>query len=280
MRRFTACILVIGLLIPNFSCAIREPNLVGRKSTRFFPESFLIAQAQAAYAGEKKRNPASKNAQHNRIVQRVGDRLITIAQRDYPQNCRGFKWEVKLFDRPKTVNAYCMPGGKIAFYTGILPICKTEAGVAAVMGHEISHALLNHGNERISRQLGVTGLMIGALYGLNRTKTDDRTRQIIMAGLGLGSQVGLMLPFGRKQESESDRLGLFILAKAGYDPSEAPEIWVRMGKKSKGQQPFEFLSTHPSHGSRIADLTALQPQAQELYHASKTKYKKGDMLRF
>jgi predicted Zn-dependent protease len=187
---------------------------------------------------------------------------------------------VNLFEQPKTVNAYCMPGGKIAFYTGIMPICLNEAGVAAVMGHEISHALLRHGSERVTRSLGVNALVIGATLGIGGSKMQEKNKKAVMAAIGLGSQVGLILPFSRNHESEADRMGLELMAKAGYEPAEAPEIWVRMSKKSGGQAPPEFLSTHPSNQTRIAELTALQPGAQAHYRKSPNKYGKGQTMRF
>ena len=279
LRKTIFILLLIPLVFTPASCS-RGPNLLGRKTMHLFPPGYLQQQAGAAYQQEKKSNPRSKNAEHERIVKRVGERLIAVAKRDYAQTCEGFEWEVNLFDKPKTVNAYCMPGGKIAFYTGILPICKNEAGIAAVMGHEVVHALLRHGSERITRQLGVSAIVTGAALGIGSSKMKDRNKQILMAGLGLGSQVGLILPFSRKHERESDHLGVILMAKAGYDPSEAPEIWVRMADKSGGQAPPEFMSTHPSHGRRIADLTAMQPEAQDWYSQAKVKYGKGAVLRF
>lgn len=277
--RFFLLLLLLPFLPSNLSCT-REPNLLGRKTTRLLPDKFLNAQAGAAYEGEKKNNPRGSNPAHERIVKRVGDRLIAIAEQKYPQACGGFEWEVNLFDKPGIVNAYCMPGGKIAFYTGILPVCKNEAGVAAVMGHEISHALLKHGNERITRQLGVQAILIGAAIGFGSSEMDKDTKRIILAGLGLGSTVGLILPFSRKHEGESDRLGLFLTAEAGYDPSEAPELWIRMSDMSKGPQPPEFFSTHPSHEKRIANLTELQPDALDLYNQAAVKYGKGESVSF
>jgi predicted Zn-dependent protease len=262
LRNLLCGIILAGLAVAPASCS-RETNVLGRKGTHILSAEYLNSQAAAAYEGEKKNHKQCANPQHDRVVKRVAQRLIAVAERDYGDYCEGFEWEVNCFEEPKTVNAYAMPGGKIAVYTGILPVCRNEAGVAAVMGHEVSHALLRHGSERISRQLGVSAGMIAVAVGLGQSKMSDRNQQIILAGLGLGSQVGLVLPFSRKHEAESDRLGLMMMAKAGYDPSEAPEIWVRMSEQPGGQPP-EFLSTHPSHGSRTAELTALQPEAQEV----------------
>ncbi|MBI2194739.1 MAG: M48 family metallopeptidase [Planctomycetes bacterium] len=277
-RRFAALLILVAACGSVVSCA-REENLLGRKATRLIPEKYLNGQAATAYEQEKKSHPQSPNAGHQQIVKRVGDRLIDVAERDYPQACLGFEWEVNLFDKADIVNAYCMPGGKIAFYTGILPVCKNEAGVAAVMGHEISHALLKHGNERITRQLGVQAILIGAAIGVGSSDMDRDRQRIILAGLGLGSTVGLILPFSRSHEGEADRLGLFLMAKGGYDPSEAPDLWIRMTQISKGKQPPEFFSTHPSHEKRIARLTELQPEALELYKKAAVKHGKGEDFR-
>jgi len=276
LHKVLCVVLLVSFVVTPTSCS-RPTNLLGRKTTHLLPPGYLQKQAASAYEQQKKKFPQCKNAQNDQTVKRVAKRLIEIAEKDYPQHCEGFEWEVNCFEAPEVVNAYAMPGGKIGFYTGILPICKNEAGVAAVMGHEVSHALLRHGSERVTRNLVVSGGVLGLALGLGQSKMTDRNKQIVLAGIGLGSQVGLLLPFSRKHESEADKLGLFILAKAGYDPSEAPEIWVRMSEKSKGQPP-EFLSTHPSHGRRIADLTALQPEGQALYKKAPRQYGKGKAL--
>ncbi|MDA0838792.1 MAG: M48 family metallopeptidase [Planctomycetota bacterium] len=279
LPKFLIVFLLVPLSISITGCQ-RTENPLGRKTTHVFSPSYLHKQADAAYADEKKKNPQSANVVQQALVQRVGQRLIAIAKRDYPQHCQGFNWEVNLFEKPKIVNAYCMPGGKIAFYTGILPICRNEAGVAAVMGHEICHALLRHGSERVTRSMVVNALVIGAAIGLGSSKMQENNRKAVMAAIGLGSQVGLILPFSRNHESEADRMGLELMAKAGYEPAEAPEIWVRMSKQSGGQAPPEFLSTHPSNQSRIAELTSLQPGAQAHYKVAPNKYGKGEDMRF
>jgi predicted Zn-dependent protease len=169
-----------------------------------------------------------------------------------------FKWEFNLIQDDKTVNAWCMPGGKVAFYTAILPICKDETGVAIVMGHEVAHAIANHGKERMSQGMLANGLLgtLGAAAGQNPTLT----QQILLQSIGMGANVGL-LKFSRENESEADHIGLIFMAMAGYDPNEAPKFWERMSSLSGGQQPPEFLSTHPSHETRIKDLEGWIPEA-------------------
>jgi predicted Zn-dependent protease len=155
-----------------------------------------------------------------------------------------------------------MPGGKVAFYTGIMPICKDENGVAVVMGHEIAHAIANHGRERMSTGLVANGLLgtVSGAMGQNPTLT----QQVFMQAMGMGTQIG-MLRFSRQHESEADRIGLIFMSMAGYDPNEAPKFWQRMSTMSGGQQPPEWLSTHPSHNTRIKELNDAIPEAMKYY---------------
>jgi predicted Zn-dependent protease len=174
-----------------------------------------------------------------------------------------FDWEFRVVDS-KEVNAFCLPGGKIVVYTGILPVCETEAGLATVLGHEIGHALAHHGAERIAQQQMVQIAQIATAVSLS--DVDDDKRMMILAALGVGAQVGL-LHYSREHESEADHIGLLLMSQAGYDPKEAVTFWERMAKQSHGHGP-SFLSTHPSHETRIRDLRAWQDEAQELYARS------------
>lgn len=180
------------------------------------------------------------------------------------QQLSGFNWEFNLIDQD-IANAWCMPGGKVAFYTGIMPICQDETGIAVVMGHEVAHAIANHGRERMSQsmvaEMGLSS--IGAAMGENPTLTKD----IFMQSMGIGTQLG-MLRFSRQHESEADKIGLIFMAMAGYDPAAAPEFWIRMKSMSGGEAPPEWLSTHPSNETRISDLKAAIPEAMKYYEKS------------
>ena len=192
----------------------------------------------------------------NRAVQEVGQRLAAVANRP------DFQWNFVVIDDRK-VNAFCLPGGKVAVYTGILPVAQDQAGLAVVLGHEIAHAVARHGAERMSQgklaQLGGTALAIGL--------GESASSSAILAAYGLGTQYGVLLPYGRTQESEADHIGLLLMAQAGYDPRVAIDFWERMEHTSRGGPP-EFLSTHPSHGTRITQLRAWIPEAMRLYAAT------------
>jgi len=190
------------------------------------------------------------------MVERIGHRIASVA--DQPD----FKWEFKLIDDPKTANAFCLPGGHVAVYTGILTITKDENGLAVVMSHEIAHAIAHHGAERMSQgtlmNLGTQALQVGM------ENKDPQTQQYVMSALGLGVNVGVVLPFSRGQEAEADHIGLILMAKAGYDPRSAVPFWERM-KASGGQNPPEFLSTHPSDETRIQKIREELPEALQYY---------------
>jgi len=199
-------------------------------------------------------------------VKRVAARIIEAAKRSkYAEMAKQFQWEVTVIKDDKTMNAFALPGGKIAVYTGIFPVAKTEAGLAAVLGHEVTHALARHGAERMSQgeltnaALQVVGAAAGA-SGMNPTLS-----QGAMAALGAGAQVGVLLPFSRSHESEADYIGILLAADAGYDPRESVHLWERMEQLSGEGGPSEFLSTHPGHETRIAQLKKWMPEAMGIY---------------
>ena len=198
-------------------------------------------------------------------VKRVAARIIEAAKNSkYAEAARQFDWEVSVIKDDKTLNAFALPGGKIAVYTGIFPVAKNEAGLAAIMGHEVVHALARHGAERMSQgQLAQVGLTIADVL-IGSSAGNPVSAQLMMAALGLGVNVGVMLPFSRSHESEADYVGLLLAAQAGYDPHEAGHVWERMGQLSKGQPP-EFLSTHPGHDTRIQQLQEWMPEAVNYY---------------
>lgn len=199
-------------------------------------------------------------------VKRVAARIVEAAKRSkYSEMAKQFQWEVTVIKDDKTANAFALPGGKMAVYTGIFPVAKTEAGLAAVMGHEVVHALARHGAERMSQgQVANVGLqVVGAAIGMSGG--NPMLGQAAMAALGLGAQVGVLLPFSRKHESEADYVGILLAADAGYDPRESVALWERMAQLSAGGGPAEFLSTHPSHDTRIDQLKEWMPEALAIY---------------
>src|SRR5690606_15652199 len=208
-----------------------------------------------------------KNTEEARMVERVGVKIKNAVERYMAQNnlsdqLNGFAWEFTLMN-DETVNAWCMPGGKVAFYTGIMPICRDEAGVAVVMGHEVAHAIANHGGERMSQ--GLVQQLGGVALTVALQEQPQLTQQLALTAFGAGSTIGYILPHSRQQESEADEIGLIFMAMAGYNPQEAPEFWKRMEAKSGGSGTPEFLSTHPAPSSRIKELERLIPEAMKYY---------------
>jgi predicted Zn-dependent protease len=171
--------------------------------------------------------------------------------------------------RSAQVNAFCLPGGKIVVYTGIIPVAKTDAGLATVMGHEMAHATSRHGSERLFQQKATQTIMTGVQFSLGDMSYEQQ--RAVMGAIGAGAKYGILMPFGRDHESEADAIGLTYMARAGYDPREAVTFWERMGQASGRGAPPEFLSTHPSHGTRIAQLKALMPKAMEEYQKSSAR---------
>ena len=227
------------------------------------PNSQLFPTAFAQYDEFLTENKVIKGTKDAEMVKRVGQKIAVAAERwldanGYQGYLKDYKWEYNLVD-DKTVNAWCMPGGKIVVYTGILPISKDEAGLAAIMGHEVSHALANHGQQRMS-----AGMVqqLGAVAG-NVVIKDQATLNIFNQAYGIGSEVGLMLPFSRSHETEADEIGLYLMAIAGYEPMEAANLWRRMSAQSGGQAPPEFLSTHPANETRIRNIEAHAAKAKE-----------------
>ncbi|MCI0751525.1 MAG: M48 family metallopeptidase [Flammeovirgaceae bacterium] len=263
MFRRVILFFIAGILV--FGCA--KVAVTGRSQLSLVSNSEIIPMAAQQYQEVLKKGPISTDQEQTALVKRVGGRIQKaveqyMAQQGASSQLEGFAWEFNLIDDPKTVNAWCMPGGKVAFYTAIMPICKDENGVAVVMGHEVAHAIANHGRERMSQgllqQFGLSTL--GAAMGQN----PSMTQALFAQAVGYGSQLG-MLSFSRKHESEADKIGLIFMAMAGYDPNEAPKFWERMSAGSGGQKPPEWLSTHPSDETRISDLQAAMPEAMKYY---------------
>jgi predicted Zn-dependent protease len=241
--------------------------LTGRSQLSLIPASTMLSMSYEQYGEFLKTNPLSRDSAGARLVRRVGERIRTAVERyavekGFTGRLEGYRWEFNLV-ASDDVNAWCMPGGKVVVYEGILPVTQTETGLAVVMGHEIAHAVAEHGGERMSQnlltQLGGVGLSVAL------EKEPQQTQDLWLAAFGAGAQVGILLPFSRTHESEADRLGLIFMALAGYDPQEAVSFWSRMAAGKKGSAPTEFLSTHPSDQTRIEDLRKLMPEAMSYY---------------
>ena len=253
-------LLALTLFLAVAAC--KTNPFTGKKTLNFYPNSQIFPMAFAQYDQFLNENKVVEGTKEAKMIKTVGQRISTAAERwldanGYPGYLKDYKWEYNLV-KDETVNAWCMPGGKIVFYTGILPICQDETGIAVVMGHEVAHALADHGAQRMS-----AGMLqqLGAVAG-NVAIKDPQKRNIFNQAYGVGSAVGVMLPFSRSHETEADRIGLQIMAIAGYDPAEAAELWKRMKAQAK-QAPPEFLSTHPSTDTRIKNLTAWAPLAKQ-----------------
>lgn len=239
--------------------------VTGRKSLNVLPESEMRGMAKQEYQSLLGSTNVVQNSQNAEMVQRVGERM-QVAVSKYLQSIgkqdliNGYQWEFNLVN-DNQVNAWCMPGGKVVFYSGIMPYCQDEAGVAVVMGHEIAHAVARHGNERMSQQL--TAQLGTAVLSEAMSEKPEQTRQLFNTAVGAGSQLGL-LAYSRKHESEADEMGLYFMAYAGYDPNAAVAFWQRMAAAG-GQKPPEFLSTHPSNSRRIRDIQNTIPKAMQYY---------------
>jgi predicted Zn-dependent protease len=224
------------------------------------PEGEEMQLGLTSYQQALSQAKLSTDAQATAMVRRVGERLAKAA--DKPD----YKWEFNLIDDPKTVNAWCLPGGKVAVYSGILPVTRDENGLAVVLGHEISHALARHGGERMSQ--GMVAQLGGAALSVALANKPAETQALAAQAYGAGAQVGVLLPFSRKQESEADHIGLILMAKAGYDPANAVPFWERMEALNKGGSGGglqKYLSTHPPDAQRIADIKKELPEAESYY---------------
>lgn len=262
-------VLVVSLVAMALGMASCETNpYTGRNQllmTSLAEEANLGSQAYSQVKSDPKVR-LSQDPREIEPVKRVTARIIEAAKRSkYADVAKQFQWEVTVIKEDKTANAFALPGGKIAVYTGIFPIAKTEAGLAAVMGHEVVHALARHGAERMSQNTMTQVGLQAANIALGVSGTNPMLGQAAMAALGAGAQVGVLLPFSRKHESEADYIGILLAADAGYNPQESVHLWERMEQMSGGGGPSEFLSTHPGHETRIQQLKQWMPEAMALY---------------
>lgn len=243
---------VAGLL---FGAACATVPYTNRHQLNLVSDSQEKELGEQAYTEVLKKTPLSTNKEWQARVKEVGRRIQAAA------NKPDYKWEFNVL-QGKDVNAFCLPGGKVAFWEGIMPVCETDEGIAVVMGHEIAHALAHHGAERMSQGMGVQ--IVGELLAVGMGKADPAVRDGALKAFGVGTQVGVMLPFSRAHESEADHIGLILMAKAGYDPHTAVSFWQKM-EKMGGQKPPEFLSTHPADATRVAQIQAWMDEAMKEY---------------
>lgn len=250
------------LLLSLFIISCSTVPITGRQRINIVSDSQILPASFAQYDGFLKENKLSSNAKMTNEIKDIGMNISKAVDRFMRANgmtaeADSYRWEFNLVD-DANVNAWCLPGGKVVFYTGILPICANTDGIAAVMGHEVAHAFAKHGQERMTtaygQQLGGIAVAVGT------ANKDPQTQMMWNTLYGVGSQVG-MLAYSRTHETEADKLGMVFMIMAGYKPEEAIQVWVRMKEKSGGNAPPEFLSTHPSNDTRIANLKAYLPTA-------------------
>ena len=279
MKRFFVAFSMAAILI----VACTRVPITGRKQLMLMDSKELLPMSFTSYKSVLDTSRVLNSGANTEMVKRAGQRIKKSVEdyliaNNYSQVLDGFQWEFNVIEN-KAVNAWCMPGGKVVFYTGILPFCQTETGVAVVMGHEVSHAIASHGGERMSQGMLANGLLQAGQIGLGIAMANKpaETQNMYMGLFGvaapLAANVGYILPNSRNQESEADRLGLTFMAMAGYNPREATVFWQRMAQAGGGQKPPQWLSTHPADETRIAQLNKLMPEAVKLYEKALTKRK-------
>ncbi len=255
-RRYAVVALLLLVLAPS---GCETVPYTGRRQVQFVSPNEEAQMGVQAFQQIVGKATLSTDTQVNALVQRVGSRIAAVTELPY-------QWEFRVIQDDKQANAFALPGGKVAVYTGMLSVTRDEPGLAAVLGHEIAHVLARHGGERLSQQMGVqtvTQLLAGM------ASSNPATVQLVAAALGAGAQVGVLLPWGRAQESEADHVGLILMAKAGYDPRAALDLWKRMAEAAKGQRPPEFLSTHPAEATRIQQIEGWLPEALTHYRPAR-----------
>lgn len=248
-----------------FSCA--TVPITERRAIHLVSDEEMTALSFQEYSKVIQQSKLSHNSTEVQMVKNVGGRIARatedfLKEKGMTEDVRNYKWEFNLIDDPKTVNAWCMPGGKVVVYTGILPVTKDETGLAVVMGHEIAHAVAKHGNERMSQ--GLLAQLGGVALSVALSTQPAATSNLFLSAYGIGTQVGVLLPYSRVQEAEADKIGLVLMARAGYDPRKAVPFWKRMNEKG-GSRPPEFLSTHPAPETRIGEIEAFLPEAMKYY---------------
>jgi len=264
-------IFTVFLALPLLFASCSTVPITGRRQLDVIPDNQMLAMSFQQYNQFMESHELSQDREKTEMVRRVGNRIREGVERYLSRNgmegrLKDYRWEFNLV-KSEEVNAWAMPGGKVVIYTGLLPVARNETGLAVVMGHEIAHAVAKHGDERLSQVL-ITQMGGMALSEALR-EAPEETRQLWLAVYGVGTQVGVLLPYSRTHESEADHLGLIFMAMAGYNPGEAVAFWERMLEKSGGQAPPEFLSTHPAGETRIRNMKDLMPEAMKYYNRNK-----------
>jgi predicted Zn-dependent protease len=259
----------LGLAVLLVCLGCRSTPGTGRKQLLLVPESHEVSLGATAFEETLAESPPSTHAPWVEMVQRVGNRIAAVAGRP------DYEWDFRVVASAQQ-NAFCLPGGKVVVYEGILPLCVNEAGLAVVMSHEIAHALARHGGERMSQGYVVNG--VGTLISYVTQDRAEATRERLLQAYGVASKYGYILPYSRKHESEADRIGLVLMARAGYDPREAPRFWQRFAAAQQGASVPEFFSTHPADQRRAETLQALLAEAVPLYEAAPEKFGLGGQL--
>jgi predicted Zn-dependent protease len=257
----------LSALCMVFFLSCQTVPITGREQLSLVSSEEIRTMSLDAYRDFLSKHEVIRGTPEAEQVKRVGRRIETAVERYFTDRnmssrLRGYEWEFNLIKDPNE-NAWAMPGGKVAVYTGILPITQGDEGLAVVMGHEIAHVVANHGSERMSQAL--LAQMGGAALGVALSNQPEQTQNLFAAAFGLGAQVGFLLPYSRIQESEADHLGLIFMAMAGYDPHEAVDFWQRMAAQKEGGSTPEFLSTHPTSAKRIQNIRNLIPDAMKYY---------------
>ena len=256
-------LMLCAFMLNTIGCT-RAP-ITNRYQLNVIPDPLMSSLGRTAYVEMLAGEDVNRESDDAQTLKRVGKKISKIARKP------NYKWRYALIDDDDTINAWCLPGGKIAFYTGILPVLKNEAGMGFVMGHEVGHAMAHHSAERLTQQATVLGGMAALYLYLDKNSDMPRnTQDMLLAALGLGLEVGVLLPFSRKHEKEADIIGMMYMARAGYPPDEGIKVWTRMGKEAGKSALPSFLSTHPSHNQRKQNLREWLPSAKKRYARNRT----------
>jgi predicted Zn-dependent protease len=261
--------IVLGILLLIVSCA--EVPITHRQSLHLVPDSELMTLSYQQYNQVLHKSRLSADTQEEAMVRRVGGRIARVAETFLREGGQGdtiknYHWEFNLIEDEKTVNAWVLPGGRAAVYSGILRYTQDETGLAVVLGHEVGHAIAGHGNERMSQ--GLLAQLGGMALSVALSTKPQQAQSLFMTAYGASASLGVLLPFSRLEESEADHIGLILMARAGYDPRQAIPFWERMAKQEGHKQPLEFMSTHPATQRRMEDIIRELPEALQYFNAS------------